>query len=95
MEWKRDKPKPQLPGSKLNCGPISLHVSSEPEGNRWQHMHMSFGEFSDEPFADCLETWPVRVIALAHEALNKLERELQEQDNETTLEGREADSRAT
>ena len=77
MEWEQQKQKPEpLARSEARCGPITLHVSDD-GARRWQHMHMSFGEFSDAPFSECVETWPMEVIHTARRALDELESQLQ------------------
>lgn len=73
---------PQAPEAKITIGPCYLSVceSSGDPGRQWQWFTLSFGEFSEAPLSECLETWPKRAIQLARQAVRELDRRLQELD---------------
>lgn len=82
IPWEQTKAPQPKPTARFTVGAcdLSVHESEGGAGKRWQWANVSFGEFSDATFNECLETWPKRAIKLAHQAVRELDRKLQELD---------------
>jgi hypothetical protein len=95
MKWETEQITQPPVRKSITHGPIMLSVSANDSshGAWWKYLSMTFGKFSDQSLAQCLDAWPREAIALAREALDKLEATLREErQDEADSEGRSSDS---
>lgn len=63
---------------------ISRHKADRPDdvhnGDTWQYVMVSLGRFSKAPVESCKVTWPREAIALVRAELDKLEANLNVED---------------
>ena len=83
MKWVREEPQVRpVERSVLRHGTaatIAVNTASADTADprQWQYFDLSFGIFSEESHAQCLETWPLASIRMARDKLEQLEAELQ------------------
>jgi len=76
IEWTKESEEPE-PERRVLLNLDGLHLSLSDDGsNRWQYVSVSFGEFTEESFDDCMETWPAKAIAEMRSKLDSWEAEL-------------------
>ena len=74
MKWTRTIQNPVGPKSEIRLSDdLAIHVTEEKDGRRWQYLHMSFGEFTNDSIEECEAKWPAVAIAKARKRLDMLE----------------------
>ena len=95
MKFQCENPEPVQVRHTLEVGKLVLNITPQRDGTTWQHFILSQGQFSSTALDECCESWPKEVVTLLRSAADQLETLiLEDQEHETSVEGRSVSRRA-